>query len=356
MSNLVIYKDKPHVIEEHPFGWMATPANLPFWATHQEFAPKMPKIPYALFRQMVAWHRNIVAKHDCEAHNNMFLIDGQWYCVPCFQENTKGSMTVDVDFNTDENKALLADWMDKSEFHATLHNHVKIAASQSGTDSNDEKNLYGPHITIGHLHQQQISYHGRFSAMVNGKHQFIPCRFSSLVDIPIPDGGYTEATLAEIEKAYLNIDSSNDTYPKEWDDRFTVKAKPTNVISVGTKAQYQGGYGYGYTGKGSYYNSEPKDPDNIAKSQLDARTEALQTDPLSFPYGILLQLDYTGYTEWLRSIEKHGPIVGHALAIAAEEYQCIGQMQPLFIALKGKKERESVQPKKKATSKKKAKA
>lgn len=203
-----------------------------------------PKIPYRLFLLVCKWQTEIAMKHGCESATSLFLIDNEWVAIPFFQKNTQGSMTIDTEFEKDpRNQALLNEYTDKSMFHATIHNHVKMGASQSGTDAADEKGLYGPHITIGNLDQKKMSFHGRLSMILEGKHHFIPLRFTDIIDVPLPPGA-AEGELLKAEELFLSINrDAVESYPEEWKERFDLEEKknflPTHIPTMGKQ-----NYGY----------------------------------------------------------------------------------------------------------------
>lgn len=230
----VKHQNKIHHLVETPLGyavgdeWKPEPP-VPEGQMDNKFAPTFPKIPYALFQQVCRWQTAIALEHSCESTTSLFLIDGKWVAVPFFQENRKGAMTIDVDFTTPENQALMDHYADKSlmGMHATLHNHVNAGAGQSGTDAKDEQNLFGPHMTIGNLNMRQMTFHARMSVFIGGKHKFIELKFLDIIDVALPfDLDSLSATqIAEVEKMLLCFDRSNaPEYPEEWKDRFSVKA------------------------------------------------------------------------------------------------------------------------------------
>lgn len=222
MEKYVNYKGEIRQVIDTPIGHLLSgKIHLPEWET--ECRVKFPKIPYGLFMQVCRWQQEIVDEHSCECATSLFLVDDKWVAVPFYQTNTKSKMTIDVDFTEERNAPILNEMMDKSVFHATIHNHVKSGAFQSGTDSNDEKGLYGPHITIGHLDKRKLDFHGRLSMMVGGKHYFIPLRFSDIIDIT-PPPGVTAEELTKLEECYLTFNRHDaPDYPEEWKDRFEIR-------------------------------------------------------------------------------------------------------------------------------------
>lgn len=240
---------KPHVASVVPFATMlALEPSPPAWSFHSDVVLTIPKIPYWLFRQIVAWQRKIAKAHECESTTSLFLVPDEeypgemkWVAVCFHQENDAKSMTAKVTYCPDakpdgykveENAELLAQVADLSDVHATLHNHVNWSAGQSGTDVEDEKKLPGPHITIGNLNQKRLDFHARLSTMVDGKHRFIPLRPSDIIGFPMPPGGISTEVLKALEEAWLTFESSDDEIPEEWNDRFQIKKKePATIVS-----------------------------------------------------------------------------------------------------------------------------
>lgn len=306
-----MYKNNIHEVIETAAGLsLSEKFILPIWEKQTEI--NFPRIPYGLFLQIAKWQTEIAEKHRCESSCSIFLVDGEWIAVPFYQQNTAGSMTIDTDFEKDErNATLLGKYADLSPMHATLHNHVSGIAGQSGTDFKDELNLYGPHITIGNLNQNKMSFHARLSVYQEGKHRFIPLKFTEIIDVPVPPGA-NEAMMDALEAQYLNVDRKLcPDYPEEWQDRFEFQAQKTYT------QLWSGGTGY----QAPVLNHQPVDPDKW--DQWDEMTDeewAEEKKRLSKSTGsggatktfgtnewvgkIIAKLPLTSYQEFLEGLKK----------------------------------------------------
>lgn len=293
MNNIVLHAGKVYEQQDVPFARVMVLQNVPD-ATNARPTLTIPKIPYELFRSVVAWQRSIAAKYNCESTTSLFLIDGKWEAVSFYQENHQNSMTADVDYvDNEKNKELLDKYADHSPVHATIHNHVKSGAGQSGRDAADEKNLPGPHITIGHLDRELIDWHARLSTMVNGKHQFFQLEFLDLIDVQIPDHPISDTCAKELTRAYLTIQSHENEIPDEWKDRFTKK---------------------------EYTNQRHSSPSNTSSSQqnsVEAELLAHADNIAMWPYDFLSHLRLKSKKAFREDLNKLTALGQHAaLAVA----------------------------------------
>ena len=225
---------------ETPYGEMGIPAQGSHPDAQSICSHNLPPIPLDTFYAILCWQRKIAKEHQCETTTSLFLIDGEWVAEPFFQANEKGSMTADIDYSSDENKDIFEALSSKSEngIHATIHNHVNSSAHQSGRDADDEMGLPGPHITLGNMQQMLIDYHGRFSVWAGGSHHFIPMRLSDIVELPLPSNP-SWGQIELVEKAILSA-IPDYGYPKDWDTRFTVKARYTPGKPITPSKPYSG--------------------------------------------------------------------------------------------------------------------
>ena len=99
-GELVVIDDKSHKLHETHFGLMALPHKADPSKVESVCLHDLPLIPIALFYQVVNWQREMAKQHKCEAHTSLFLIGGEWVAEPFHQENTTGSMTIDVSMKT----------------------------------------------------------------------------------------------------------------------------------------------------------------------------------------------------------------------------------------------------------------
>lgn len=307
-TNFRLKGGKLHVLHTVPFAQVLKEVSgLPTWGYHSDFLLTIPKIPYTLFRRIVAWQRAIVKEHRCESTTSLFLVEGRWIAVPFYQHNTAGSMTADVDFTDERNAALLAKYADLSDVHATIHNHVTSGASQSGRDASDEKNLCGPHITIGHLDKMKLDWHARLSTLgPDGKQGFIQnLSFFDLIEVPLPPGPIKKETLDDLMVAWMTFESSMDEIPEEWKDRFEIR---TRAVTTHTSAMGSG-YG-GYTSNGSAASSN--------NASLEKFIQDHAAELTSWPYGMLAVLNVESKEAFKASLETALPLVQHAAYCTAD--------------------------------------
>lgn len=204
-----------------PFGRIPLPIEISKKEPQWELS--IPKIPLKLFWEVANWQREIAAEHKCESTTSLFLIDNEWVAVPFFQQNRPNAMTIDIDYTTQDNADLLAQYADRSIVHGSLHNHVNGGAGQSGKDHSDEVNLPGPHITLGNMSSEKLSYHGRFSVIepTTGAHFFVPMSILDIVDVDKLMLVDTADVRKAIEVLILTVPAVN--YPKEWKNRFQIE-------------------------------------------------------------------------------------------------------------------------------------
>lgn len=299
-ANYYLKGGKLHELHRVPFATVLKEVQgLQAWPYQTNFLLELPKIPYALFRQVCAWQRKIAEAHKCESTTSLFLVNGEWIAVPFFQHNTTGSMTADVDFTDERNAALLAKYADESDVHATIHNHVNGGASQSGRDSNDEKNLPGPHITIGHLSSVKLDWHARLSTSgSDGKHGFIQnLSFMDLIDVPFPPGPLKEETAKEMSEAWLTFKSSDEEIPPEWEERFEIRTYQRTTPSVTSTTTSSG------------------QPSN---GTLEKWLDDNKGELTPWPYGFLEHLDRSSREKFKESLMGALPTVVHAAYCVAD--------------------------------------
>lgn len=293
--SLCVFDSKVMKEQTAPFIDFLEPVTFPLWIATRKHRVTLPLIPVELFRKIVSWQRKIATDHRCETTTSLFLVDGVWHAVPFYQNNNHGSMVADVDYVDDErNKALLDQWADKSDVHATLHNHVFAAAGQSGRDADDEKKLPGPHITIGNLDRETMTFHARMSTLVDGKHLFIELKLADIIDVGLPEAPISETAMLEIERAHLTFPQNDALIPQEWADRFEVKKAVPKTHAQ--PSRYSGGQQY-----------------DTAESMLLEHCDTIGL----WPYDMLGSLNLTTLEAFTKSLENLSPMGKHAaLAVA----------------------------------------
>lgn len=228
---------------------------------------KIPRFPYAMWLQVMGFHRWSYRTFKQETHLSHFITkDGEFITFPFHQ--TVSGMTIKIDLTSAENKELLSQMIaehgiDIGGFHGTTHNHVVMSAFQSGTDKADEQDQQGVHFTIGNLDKPEASIHGRVSAIFNGDISLIqegqpipegakimkkmidlaPVTILAFLDIPDLDKNFREMPKeyidAAISRYVTGIGHTNHLdFPEEWKGRVTEKKYqphhfPASVPGVG---------------------------------------------------------------------------------------------------------------------------
>lgn len=322
IENLRIRDGKIYEIQNVPFARTLVEHKISEISTHSTIQLAIPKIPYPLFKQVVAWQRAIAKEHSCESTCSLFLDRDtlEWKAVAWHQQNTHNSMTADVSFKEgegggykwEENAALMAEIADQSDVHATIHNHVNAGASQSGRDADDEKGLPGPHITIGCLNQDKLAFHARLSTYVTGpdgkpKHQFLALRPTDIIDFPMPPGALTPTVFDALETAWLTFKSTDDEIPEEWKDRFQKKSYAHTTYGGGSQSSYRPSGGTGLT------PSTGTAAGKVASGEtLEEFINANRGDIATWPYAFLDGIDSENPEEFLKALRTMNATEMHA--------------------------------------------
>jgi len=315
---LVKHKLKTYEVHETPLGQVLkehTPAELPNWPTLSQL--NFPRIPYELFLQIAKWQTEIALEHKSESATSLFLVNGEWKAICFNQENKANSMTIDVDFEEEENAKLLAEVADKSPIHATLHNHVNGGAGQSGTDFKDEQNLFGPHITIGNLNVRKMTFHARLSVYVNGKHEFIQLHFCDIIDVPVPPYASVEQ-LDKIADVFLDVPRNLvEDYPEEWKDRFKLEVTKYKGKQVGFSTVYEPDTtqeDYELDAWREHYANKKKDENSGGNDSIVQFSQAVEKLPI-WPNEVVFCLDFTNEKVFKESL-MNAPAIVEEAAIA----------------------------------------
>ncbi len=228
---------------------------------------RLPKMPIAMWRQIMSFHIWSVRTFRKETHLSHFITkEGKFITLP-FHQELEG-MTIKINLTEDRNveiinKLIEEHGIDIGAFHGTTHNHVTIGASQSGVDSADEANTQGFHFTIGNLDKENKSIHARISVIFNGDPsaivpgQHLPeeakaqktmmtlsgASMLSLFDIPELDANFMSAPKEYIDFAvekYLTKLPEGE-FPEEWKERVHEKKyySPTTQYTQGRGGLFQ---------------------------------------------------------------------------------------------------------------------
>jgi proteasome lid subunit RPN8/RPN11 len=122
------------------------------------------RMPWELWKQVVTFLKYTQDAHDDESLILFFYHrkKKEWRCWAPPQ--TSGGMTVEQNEDTPEYKEQRKELAGFTCI-GTIHHHCKSAAFQSSTDSHDELQRPGYHITLGKMDQEtgQFDYHGRIT-------------------------------------------------------------------------------------------------------------------------------------------------------------------------------------------------
>jgi len=119
---------------------------------------KGPLIPFALWRELVAWCEVTQEKFKSEALAFLYLDADTWKIW--YPPQITAGMTVKADPEHKDYNAqrkLMGDGLQLG----TVHHHCTTSAFQSGTDSADEIDRDGLHFTIGNLNKRSYDIHFR---------------------------------------------------------------------------------------------------------------------------------------------------------------------------------------------------
>lgn len=213
--------------------------------------PFLPKLTFDEWKQIVSFHRWSVATYSAETHiSTLLTADGQYIHCPFHQAIRRGAMTVNVDYTTPDNIAILEQFQSElgintGDFHASTHNHVRAGAFASGTDKDDETFKQGWHFTIGNCDQKKVSIDGRVRVkfnprwddegrvMVRASSNLIQISdWANWVDIPHVHPDMPDAMRKDAALFWLTT-CPDEGFPEEWKSYITE-----------TKTVY-GGHGHG---------------------------------------------------------------------------------------------------------------
>lgn len=114
-------------------------------------------IPAELWDAIIGFHRQVSINHDAESvsYHRWHAPTGEYHSLIPFQETKEHGLSIDFDWTSPENAALLDEYAEKwkEDFFpaCSIHTHVDASAFESGTDAKDENEQPGWHITLGHL-------------------------------------------------------------------------------------------------------------------------------------------------------------------------------------------------------------
>ena len=224
------------------------------------------RIPMALWAQIVAFFEYTQRTYQCESQVRLYYnpTTKQWAAWAFPQRISTGLFTQEITDETGE----IAERRDRerAQFPAsqweelgTVHHHCTSSAFQSGTDSEDEKNRTGFHITVGHVTSPRYSLHSRFTFKKGKSHVFHQVKYSDFFELPeelasLPAELVDALDLEVLVVNKLRKPNTTASFPEAW---------KTNLIqrAVGFQGSHGGSQGSvtHYSGKG-YYGSGGGNP------------------------------------------------------------------------------------------------
>ena len=122
---------------------------------------RMPKLPSLITAQALEFFRQVFSDYKAEAEVMLlYNRERREYALWCPEQTVSGG---GVDYKMEQ---ALIDTPDDWTWVGTIHSHCDFGAFHSGTDTHDEKNEDGIHITIGHVNSRYCSMCS--SIVVNG--------------------------------------------------------------------------------------------------------------------------------------------------------------------------------------------
>jgi len=123
------------------------------------------KLQKDVFRKLLSFMYWVNETYSTEATSRLFYNSQtrEWDCAVLPQKICKGLAAKELEAS-DESNAILSDLLSRGfDTNGSLHSHCNAGAFQSGTDSRDERNDVGFHITVGHLNKPEADLHCRFT-------------------------------------------------------------------------------------------------------------------------------------------------------------------------------------------------
>jgi len=191
------------------------------------------KMPFSEWQKMCAWFTATNARAKSETQVRLFFnaATGGWRLGPLPQKFPTGLTTTELPDNpayTAIKESLMAGGYEQV---GTVHHHCDASAFQSGTDTADERNSPGVHITVGNLSSQNYTLHARVVVVLPGelneKGEVVSraatlqyeAAVSDFVAPPTPIPSWVPPTVAaEAVTAALTRSCAGAEYPAAWDD------------------------------------------------------------------------------------------------------------------------------------------
>lgn len=121
-----------------------------------------PKFTVEMWDEILAFFKWTYAKTHGESQVRLFVHPTEGWRAWAFpQEAGCGLATTELPDNP-ETKTQRAQFNDEWILYGTVHHHCSVSAFQSGTDTNNEKDQEGIHITVGDMDKDVHTLHFRF--------------------------------------------------------------------------------------------------------------------------------------------------------------------------------------------------
>lgn len=282
---------------------------------------KLPKLPIALWNQIVTFLCDVSKNNDTEATLSLTIVDKQWIPIVWFQEPS-GQLHVKFDVTSQENKELLSPELEAAleNVHCTIHSHNKSKAFQSPDDQDDELAKKGWHITVGNCDKPtNLSTHCRLNCSTHavfndqGKkeqdawQEFIECKATRVIKTP-PLPLLIPADCRDTVNNLIVQRNHDVEYPGEWSER--IKKKPTPMPQLAHRPYGQTpNRHYGKRHMGTGINNNPTQKNYIAiADSIYIEDEHFNTGNQYFqPTWALIQLFFQIYNgkQMVKSLPIH---------------------------------------------------
>ena len=231
---LAIFKDKLYQSVDSPLfqGWEELKTIK---AADLFLNWKGAKIPLSVWYPVVAFMRKF-HEHECMArlYYNTELAQWKYWVWP--QKYGTGMTIVEYDKHPNREVQWDAQFGPGWDSCGTIHHHCNCSAFQSSTDSNDEKNAIGLHITLGKMKDATLDFHGRGCFRGN----FYGTPFSSWFELSAEQKAIIPEALEEVVLKYFLLSHlpEGTTWPKEWEENLIKPAPITGSVGFQTGFQY----------------------------------------------------------------------------------------------------------------------
>jgi hypothetical protein len=191
------------------------------------------KFPLALWRQVTSFFEHTQLLYKCESQVRLYYNEKtlEWAAWAYPQKLRQGLYTKEIDEGGTPELIALKDaqrgqfrssqgWM---EF-GTIHHHCTSSAFQSGTDSGDEKNRTGLHITVGNIGSKKYDLHFRVTYKEGDTYSFYTGKEIDIAEwfetpagiMAIPAKYRRKINIADAVEDELKVVDASVPFPEEW--------------------------------------------------------------------------------------------------------------------------------------------